>query len=90
MHSTDVRKWIEAYERSQPDRKADRAHLELDRLGLITRDEDDESDSGLDGQWDRAHDAWEGAPRSRPLDTATRVALVVGAATIAVLAIFFG
>jgi hypothetical protein len=89
MHSSDVHEWIEAYERSH--RKQDEGHLELDRLGLITRNDDlDACDLGLGGQWNHDWAPWEQSPPSRPLQTATRLALLVGTATIAALAIFFG
>jgi hypothetical protein len=86
MHSSDVRKWINAYE--QTHREQDQGRLELDRLGLISRDEDRAAgDSGLDGQWNREHGAWE---ESRPFDTATRLVVLVGTGIIAALVIFFG
>ena len=65
MHSSDVNEWIEDYERSRPE--VDRARSSLDRLALITRDEDDFA----------GHRQW-GPPASmdstltRTLGTATR------------------
>jgi hypothetical protein len=89
MHSNDVRRWIEAYESSQ--RQAEKGRQELERLGLITPyAEDFESDSGLDGQRSRERNACEAPSRSRSGQTATRLALLVGAVMIATLAIFFG
>jgi len=86
MHSSDVRKWINAYEHTH--REQDPGRRELDRLGLISRDEDhDARDSGLDGQWNREHGAWE---ESRPFETATRLMILVGTAMIAALVILFG
>ncbi len=40
MQGNAVREWNEAYERSRRRREEYRARLELDRLGLITRDDD--------------------------------------------------
>ena len=89
MHSSDVRAWIEAYERSQSERG--KPHRELDRLALITRDEDlDECDPELDGPWNRDRAVREEPWPPWPLETATRLALLVGAAMIAALAILFG
>ena len=86
MHSSDVRKWINAYEHTH--REQDQGRRELDGFGLITRDEDqDIGDSGLDGEWNRERAPW---AASRPFETAIRLVLLVGTAMIAALAIFFG
>ncbi len=88
MHSSDVRKWIDSYDRAH--RKEDAGRRELDRLAMLSQDEELECDSGQSGRWNRGTAAWEESPSSKPAESTMRLALLFGAATIAALAIFFG
>jgi hypothetical protein len=89
MHSSDVHEWIKAYERSR--RTQAEAHRELDRLGLITRDDErDECDLEIGGHGNRERAGWEESQPPLILETVTRMALLIGTAMIAALAIYFG
>jgi hypothetical protein len=93
MHSSDVREWIEAYEQSRRRREKEKAQVELDRLALITRDEDQlpgESAYGPDWQRETSGVGQEEWPVSKPVDAATRLVLLMGVAIIASLAGRFG
>jgi hypothetical protein len=93
MVRSDVHAWFTAYDREQRARKEGRAGLAW--LGLVGG-EDEEQRPEL-AYFERnvepvgpVSSHGEGMPVSKPVDTATRLALLLWAGTIASLAVLFG
>jgi len=93
MGRSDVHPWFTAYDQKQQAHKEGRAALAW--LGLIDQGEDEPS-AGHD-YFDRkvepivpAANRGEGRSLSKPVDTATRLALLLWAGMIASLAVLFG
>jgi len=95
MGRSDVHAWFTAYDQKQQAHKEGRAALAW--LGLLDQG-DDEPSTGHD-YFDRKvepvvpaanRNRGEGRSLSKPVDTATRLALLLWAGTIASLAVLFG
>jgi hypothetical protein len=91
MHSSDVREWIEEYDRRRRLLEQMRGRRELERLALVSnRDDELERESEFCSRWVSEIPAPPAASVAGRGDRAAQVALLIGAAMIAALAVFFG
>jgi hypothetical protein len=91
MYDRDVRVRNGEYDRSGQSLQERRARRELERLALIVRnDNESDRDSELGGYWRGETLSGSGASSPRRGGRTAQVALLVGAAMIAALAVLFG